>query len=460
MTTVNETPAVTRSAAELEELDRRVLLHPHQNGAQHERRTMVRGSGCLVWDARGVELLDVMGGGNWVAQVGHGRTELAEAAARQMGTLEYFTGFDIFANDQSLMLAERLVALAPDGLDRVFFTNGGSEGVETAIKFARLYHHHRGEPDRTWVISRHFAYHGTTYGSGTATGFPGMHQGIGLGLPHVAKVSPAHPYRAPDLAPGRDLTDFLLDELAGTIDQIGAGNIAAMIGEPVMGGAGILIPPADYWPRVRELLARHGILLIADEVVTGFGRTGAWFDSAVRGMRADIAVVAKGLTSGYAPLGAVLVRDEIGETVAGGDAYLFHGHTYSGHATACAVALANLDLVDREQLVGRSATVGEWFGAALAPLGDRPHVGEVRIAGATVGIELVADRGTREPLMAGAVARELRDVHRVVARDYGNTLVMAPPLVISQPQVTRAAEAVAEVISRLGAGGELAGRSR
>jgi putrescine aminotransferase len=287
-----------------------------------------------------------------------------------------------------------------------------------------------------------------------------MHHGIGPELPHVAKVSPAHPYRAPDLAPGRDLTDFLLEELSGTIAQIGAGNIAAMIGEPVMGGAGILVPPADYWPRVRELLSRHGILLIADEVVTGFGRTGAWFDSAVRGMRADVVVVAKGLTSGYAPLGAVLVGDGIAETVAGGDAYLFHGHTYSGHATACAVALANLDLVEGEQLVGRSATVAEWFRAALAPISDLPRVGDVRIAGATVGVELVVDRGTREPLMAGAVTRELRETHRVVARDYGNTLVMAPPLVISQPQVAYAAEALADVLARLDASGEVAGRSR
>ncbi len=443
------TGAPARSAAELEELDRRLLLHPHQTGLRQERCVIVRGAGCTVWDAHGTELLDMMGGGNWVAQVGHGRAELAEAAARQIGTLEYFTGFDVFSNDQSLELAERLVALAPEGLDRVFFTNGGSEGVESAMKFARLYHHHRGEPQRTWIIARHFAYHGSTYGSGTATGFPGMHEGIGLGLPHVSKVSAPHPYRAADICPGRDLTDFLIEELAATIDRIGAGNIAAMIGEPVMGGAGILVPPTDYWPRVRELLDRHGILLIADEVVTGFGRTGAWFDAAQRGMRPDIVVLAKGLTSGYAPLGAVLVRDDIGETVVGGDAYLFHGHTYSGHAAACAVALANLDVLESEDLIRRSTTVGEWLRVALAPVAELARVGEVRVAGATVGIELVSDRGTREPLMAGPVASELRHRHRMVTRDYGNTLVMAPPLVVSRADVDRAASAVLDVIGRL-----------
>jgi adenosylmethionine-8-amino-7-oxononanoate aminotransferase len=443
------TGAPARSAAHLEELDRRRLLHPHQTGARTERCVIVRGAGCTVWDAHGTEYLDMMGGGNWVAQIGHGRAELAGAAARQIGTLEYFTGFDIFSNDRALELADRLVALAPDGLDRVFFTNGGSEGVESAMKFARLYHHHRGQPERTWIIARHFAYHGSTYGSGTATGFPGMHVGVGPGLPHVVKVSPPHTYRAEDMCPGRDLTDFLIEELATTIDTIGAGNVAAMIGEPVMGGAGILVPPADYWPRVRELLDRHGILLIADEVVTGFGRTGAWFDSAQRGMRPDIVVLAKGLTSGYAPLGAVLAGDGIAETLVGGDAYLFHGHTYSGHAGACAVALANLDVLQSESLTDRSVTVGGWLRQALAPVAELARVGEVRVAGATAGIELVADRGTREPLMAGGVATGLRHGHRVVTRDYGNTLVMAPPLVVSRADVERAAAAVLDVIGAL-----------
>ncbi|WFE28714.1 aminotransferase class III-fold pyridoxal phosphate-dependent enzyme [Solwaraspora sp. WMMD791] len=412
---------MTRPAKDLDELDRRVLLHPHQSGARGVRCVTVGGSGCTAWDAHGTEPLDVMGGGNWVAQVGHGRAEPADAAARQTGRLEYFTGFDSFSNDLSLDLAERLVRLSPDGPERVFFTNGGSEGVETAIKFARLFHHHRGEPDRTWILSRHYAYHGSTDGSGTATGIPGIHAGIGPGLPHVEKVSPAYPYRAAELYGEADATDLLLRELATAIDRIGAGNIAAMIGEPLMGGAGILVPPDDYWPRVRELLSRHGILLIADEVVTAFGRTGAWFDSAARGMAADLVVIAKGLTSGYAPLGAVLLRDDIGETVAGGDSYLLHGHTYSGHPTACPVALANLDLSEREELVARAGTIGRWFRAHPA---------------ATSGLP------------------------RVVARDHGDTLVMAPPLVVTEQEVVRAAEALFEVGFRLDGDGGLTGESR
>ncbi|MBV9823030.1 MAG: aspartate aminotransferase family protein, partial [Actinobacteria bacterium] len=421
-------PSKTGYAAdELEDLDRRLLLHPHQSAAHADRCVIVRGSGCTVWDARGNELLDAMGGGNWVAQVGHGRTELAQAAARQIAELEYFTGFDVYSNPQAIRLAERLVGLAPAGLDRVFFTSGGSEGVETAMKLARLYHYHRKEPERTWIIARQFAYHGSTYGSGAATGFPGFADGIGLALPHVARVTLPHPYRAEDLYGGQDPTDFLIAELAATIDDIGATNIAAMIGEPVMGGGGVLVPPPDYWPRVRELLSRHGILLIADEVVTGFGRTGAWFDSERRDMRPDIVVTAKGLTSGYAPLGAVLLNGETADLVSG--EHFFHGHTYFGHPLPCAVALANLDLMESEGLVERSIAIGTWFEKSLAPLDDLPHVGDVRIAGATIGVELVADRRTRQPLMAEAVAVEMRRRHGVVIREYGNVLVFAPPLV-------------------------------
>jgi putrescine aminotransferase len=459
MTITRNASEIAYSADQLEKLDRQLLVHPHQSGEHLERCVIVRGAGCTVWDARGNELLDAMGGGNWVAQVGHARPELAQAAAQQLGELEYFTGFDIYSNDIAIRLAQRLVDLAPAGLDRVFLTSGGSEGVETAMKLARLFHHHRNQPDRTWIITRHFAYHGSTFGSGAATGFPGFSEGIGLPLPHVEKVSLPHPYRAAELYGSQDPTDFLIAELSDTISRIGAGNIAAMIGEPVMGGAGVLVPPADYWPRVRELLSKHGILLIADEVVTAFGRTGAWFDSAERGMAADIVVTAKGLTSGYAPLGAVLMSDELAETVAGGDAHLFHGHTYFGHPLPCAIALANLDVMEQEGLIARAHTIGEWFKTALAPLAELPRVGDIRIAGATVGIELVGDRNTREPLMAGDVAIEMRKRHQVIVRDYGNNLVLAPPLVIAPEQVDRASNALHEVVSRLGADGHLAAGS-
>ncbi|WP_020670886.1 aspartate aminotransferase family protein [Amycolatopsis nigrescens] len=454
MTTTQHETKSPRTAGELEDLDRRHLIHPHQTGQNAERSVIVRGAGSSVWDANGTEFLDVSGAGNWACQVGYGRAELVAAATAQAERLAYFSGFFGFSNDKSVELAVRLAELAPENINRVFFTCGGSEGVETAIKLVRLFHHHRGEPDRTWIISRSLAYHGATYGSGTATGFPPMHDGIGPNLPHFEKVSPPTFFRSTELYGDADPTDFLLRELAETIERIGPGRIAAMIGEPVMGGGGVLVPPADYWPRVRELLSEHGILLIADEVVTAFGRTGAWFDSEQRGMAPDVIVTAKGLTSGYAPLGAVLMTDEIGETVAGEGAYFFHGHTYSGHPAACAVALANLDLLEQDGLLERSRLIGEWFRDALAPAAELPVVGDIRITGATAGIEL-ADPVTGAPIMAGQVTTELRHAHAVILREYGPTVVLSPPLVITEHEVRRAAEAVIEVLSRLGNDGQV-----
>jgi PLP-dependent transaminase len=336
--------ALSLSPAELEDLDRRRLIHPLLPGGRTDRCVIVRGKGATIWDAHGNALLDMTGAGNWLAQVGHGRTELAEVMAEQAGRLAYFTSFGEFSNDQSIRLAERLTALAPEGLNRVFFTSGGSEGVDMAIKAARLYHSRRGEPNRTWIISRQMGYHGSTYGGGSATGFDFVHHGVGPILPHVRKVSPPFPFH-PEMYGGEQITDFLVRELEQTIEEIDPGRVAAMIGEPVMGGGGVVEPPADYWPRVREVLSRHGILLIADEVVTGYGRTGAWFASPERGMAPDVVVTAKGITSGYVPLGAVLMSDDVGGAIAGGDGFQ-HGFTYFGHPVACAVAYANLDILE------------------------------------------------------------------------------------------------------------------
>ncbi|MER6662922.1 aspartate aminotransferase family protein [Amycolatopsis japonica] len=455
MTISSPTGTARMTAAALEALDRRHLIHPHQRDSRSARHVIVRGEGCLVWDAHGTELLDATGGANWLCQVGHGRREIADAAAEQLARLEYFTSFDVYSNDKSILLAARLAELAPAGLDRVFFTNGGSEGVDTAIKAARLYHHRRGEPERTWLLARRMGYHGATYGSGTATGFDGMQHAVGPNLPHVEKLTPPHPYRA-EFYDGQDPADFLVAELRQTIERIGAHRIAAMIGEPVMAGGGVITPPPDYWPRVREVLDEHGILLIADEVVTAFGRTGSWFDSERRGMRPDLVVTAKGLTSGYVPLGAVLLGGRIADALTEGDGF-FHGHTYFGHAVACAVGLANLDLIERECLLVNATRIGDWFRDGLAAAADLPVVGDVRVEGATAGIELVADRDAREPIMAADVAAEIREAHQVVVRDYGNTIVLSPPLVLEEEQAARTTRAVTEVLSRLAPDGQITG---
>lgn len=458
MTISHSLPAFS-SAAELEDLDRRYLIHPYNRRDRKNRCVIVRGRGCTLWDAEGNELLDVAGGGLFLGQVGHGRAELADVAASQMAELEYFTSLREFSNDKSIRLAERLVELAPEGIGKVFYTSGGSEGVDTAVKIARMYHHSRGEPDRTWIISRRIGYHGSTLGAGSITGFDFFHVGVGPTLPHVEHVTPPYPYRT-EFYGGADPTEFLLAELDETIQRIGPDRIAAMIGEPIIGAGGAIIPPDDYWPRVRELLSRHGILLIADEVVTGFGRTGAWFDSVGRGMAPDLVVTAKGLTSGYQPLGAVLMRDDIGETLPG-DHGFFHGYTWFGHPVACAVALANLDLIEKEGLLDKALAIGDWFSSGLAPLAELPVVGQVRVAGALIGIELVADQESRswlDPAVGEMLSDELRDVDGVIVRNEGSAILLAPPLVLEEAQANRAAAAIVGVLSRLNGDGTLAPR--
>ncbi|ADJ48559.1 aminotransferase class III [Amycolatopsis mediterranei S699] len=457
MTIAPQTPSVAEAAAELEKLDRRHLFRSMQRGDIHDRVVIVRGEGCTVWDARGNELLDAAGGGVWHSPLGHGRKELAEVAAKQITELEYFTSLLEFSNDKAIHLAARIAGLAPEGINRVFFTSGGSESVETAIKAARLFHHRRGEPDRTWILSRHYSFHGAAYGSGTATGFPPMQEGVGPNLPHVEKLTPPNSYR-PEMFGGQDQTDFLLAELEQTIERIGAGNIAAMIGEPIMAGGGVLEPPADYWPRVREVLSRNGILLIADEVVTAYGRVGSWFESEVRGMRPDMITMAKGIAGGYAPLGATLMTDEIADGLleTGG---FFHGYTFQGHPVACALGLATIDIIEREQLVPKAHTIADWLRTGLAPAADLPAVGDIRIVGSLAGLEMVTDLEHKIPQEWAPVERvcfEIRKRHGVIARPYGHMLVLAPPLVITEDEARRATDAVVDVVSRFSADGSLA----
>jgi len=446
VTLTSHAPART---SDLIDLDRRHLVHPHHTPARPERQVFVRGRGGWVWDEFGVRYLDMMGGGNWVAQVGHARAELVAAGAAQLGELEFFSCWREYVNEPAIRLAERLAALAPADLNRVFYTCGGSDGTDTAIKIARRYFYERGEPNRTWIIGRHFGYHGCTLGSGSVTGLADMQVGAGPTLPHIAKVSAPMPYRDEQYG-DQNPTDVQLAELAEVIERIGAHNIAAMIGEPILGGAGVVAPPADYWPRVRALLREHGVILIADEVITAFGRTGHWFASADFGMDADLIITAKGLTSGYAPLGAVLMRDEIGDVLSNNDSFFFHGQTYYGHPVSCRIALANLDVLAEENLVERAGTLGQWFSDGLAPLMQIPIVGDVRVSGAMVGVELVEDQQTKTPLAMDRVlgiVDTLRERHRVLVRDYGPTLVIGPPLVAPRDDVDDACAALRHCIA-------------
>ena len=451
---MSTTAAGSGLAARLAETDRAHIIHPYLPATTTERIVMVEGDGCTLRDADGREYLDATGG-LWLAQIGHGRREVAEAAARQIERLEYFTSFWEFSNDRAIELAERLTGLAPGRLDHVYFTSGGSEGNEAAIKMARYYHHRRGQPDRNWILARDKAYHGIGYGSGTATGYDVYHEGFGPMLPNVHHLTPPWPYRS-ELFDGRDPTDFLIDELERTIADIGADRIAAMIGEPIMGVAGMIVPPADYWPRVAEVLRRHGILLILDEVVTAYGRVGQWFAARHFGVEPDLITTAKGITSGYIPLGAVLVADHVAEEL-GREHGFPMGYTYNGHPTACAVALTNLDVIEREGLLGRALEVGGHLLDGLRTLERLPIVGEVRGVGMMLAVELVADRETRQPLpgaeqMESVIMRETG----VIVRNCAHSIVLSPPLVMTEAEADRVVEAIGSVLERTGTDGAIA----
>jgi putrescine aminotransferase len=417
-------------AADLAALDAAHVLHPHSTvGRPVEPLVIVRGHGALIWDADGREYVDGTCG-LWQCAVGHGRRELAEAAARQMETLEFYASFWDFANEPSIRLAARLAALAPAGLDTAFFTNGGSEGIETAIKLVRLAWHAQGHPERHVVLSRRGAYHGVGAASLAATGIPPLREGFAPLAPGFVHLGSPHPSTP---------TAALVDELEETIARIGPDRVAAFVGEPVLGVGGMIPPPDGYWPAVGEVLRRHGILLVLDEVVTAYGRTGHWFAAERYGIDADLIVTAKALTSGYVPMGAVLIGERLLQLLDG--VPFRHGFTYNGHPTGAAVALANLDIIEREDLLGRARETGAYLLERLTPLAELPAVAAVRGVGLMLGIELAAPDAS--PVAVGARRRG------VIVRATGQKVVLSPPLVIERDACDRIADALAAELTAL-----------
>lgn len=427
--------------------DRAHIIHPYLPASTEERVIMNKGKDCKLWDIDGKEYLDATGG-LWLAQIGHGRESLAEAAKNQLETLEYFTSFWEFSNDKAIALANKLVEISPDNITHVYFTSGGSEGNEAALKMARYFHHRRGNSNRNWIIARRNSYHGIAYGGGSLSGFPVYHEGFGPMLPHVEHVTPPWPYRH-ELYNGQDPTDFLINELEETIKRIGPENIAAMVGEPIMGVGGMLVPPDDYWPRVSALLKKYGILLVFDEVVTAYGRVGEWFAAQYFGVEPDIIITAKGITSGYIPLGAVLMSEEVA-TELGKDFGFPMGYTYNGHPTAAAVALENIRVIEEEGLLDQAKKIGEYLHNGLRELLDLPIVGEVRYVGMMHAVELVSDKETRAPLpmLQPMLPDVIRRESGVIVRDCGHNLVLSPPLIMTEEEADRCVAAMRSVLER------------
>jgi putrescine aminotransferase len=430
-----------RTTAEWKSLDAAHFLHPftdHKQLHQETSRIITRADGMYLWDSEGHKILDGMAG-LWCTAVGYGRKELAEAAATQMQQLPYYNAFFKTATMPAIELAARLTKLVGRDMNHVFYATSGSEAVDTIIRLSRHYWSLKGQPSKKYIISRTHGYHGSTVAGASCGGMPDMHRQAG-DLPYFSQVMPPYWYGlGGDLEPA-EFGRLAAKALEDRIIELGAENVAAFIGEPIQGAGGVIIPPDSYWPEVQRICREHDILLIADEVICGFGRTGQWFGSQTFNIKPDLMSLAKGLTSGYIPLSAVMVGDRVATTLIEEGGEFNHGFTYSGHPVACAVALANLDIIEREQLVPHAATQGATLFAKLQDtLGDHPLVGEVRMTGLIGAIELVQNKATRQffpsSLGVGTRCRNNCFGNNLVMRAVRDTMVFSPPLIINDAQI-------------------------
>ncbi|MBO0685621.1 MAG: aspartate aminotransferase family protein, partial [Candidatus Dormibacteraeota bacterium] len=438
----------TDEASRLYELDRTHWLHPQGDlgGAPGTipQVMFARGEGAVLTDVEGRKYVDAMAS-LWNVNVGYGRRELAEAAARQMSELAFSSAYGGFGNPPATRLAARLAELAPGDLEVTFFASGGGEANDTAYKLARLYWKLRGEPGKLNVVSRLRDYHGTTLGATAATGLPVFWEGFGPLAPGFLHAPAPDPYRHQPGEDGAGAGAAYARKLEEVVLEAGPETVAAVVAEPVQGAGGLIVPPADYLPLVREVCDRHGLLLIADEVITGFGRTGRWFGLEHWQVRPDLMIFAKGITSGYLPLSGVMLSGDVHRTLAGLGAYLPHGFTYSGHPVACAVALRNLQVLEEEGLVARAAAMGERLQQRLAGLRSHALVGDVRGLGLLGGVELVRDRETKELHAPSAGVARRVSLHAlaegVIVRALGGDVIaLAPPFVITEDQVNQVVE--------------------
>jgi L-2,4-diaminobutyrate transaminase len=431
------------------ELDRASWLHPFSSLVEQSARdpfVVSEARGTRVRDASGREYLDAMAG-LWCVNAGFGRREIADAMAEQAARLPYYHAFAGAVNEPAVRLAAKLLELAPVPMARVFFASSGSEANDTQIKLIWRYNNLRGKPAKKKLLARRRGYHGSTVASASLTGLPYVHEGFDLPLARFSHVSPAHwPSDALRGESEGAYAERLARELEETIVGEDPNTVAGFFAEPVMGAGGVLVPPATYFARIQPVLRRHDVLLIADEVICGFGRTGRWFGSQRFGISPDLVTVAKGLTSGYAPLSACLVSEPIVDVLraAAPDAGAFnHGYTYSGHPVACAAALANLAIFERERLVERADRIGALLQRRLRETcAAHPKVRDVR------GVGMIAAVEPREPDDAKRL-QALLFADGVLTRAVGGAVAMSPPLILDEAEVDELADALQRALEKL-----------
>lgn len=427
---------------ELQAIDAAHHMHPFTDGNALTKkgvRIIKSAKGVFLKDSEGEELLDAMAG-LWCVNIGYGRPELADAAARQMRELPYYNTFFQSTHIPALTLAQRIADLAPGDLNHVFFASGGSDANDTNIRVARHYWAAQDKPDKQIIISRHNAYHGSSMGSASLGGMKPMHKQGGLPIADIIHIN------QPDWwSEGEDLSldDFgrqRAGELQAAIEQYGEDRIAAFIAEPIQGAGGVIIPPDSYWPEIRKICDAHEILLIADEVICGFGRTGNWFGSQTVDIQPDIMTIAKGLSSGYIPIGGSVVSNKVASVVAAGGEFN-HGYTYSGHPVSAAVALENLRIIDEEGLVEKVKNeTGPHLQKKWSAFEDHPLIGEARVVGMMGSMVMTPDKSKRakfpgEAGKIGSICREHCYNNNLVMRAVGDRMIISPPLIISESEI-------------------------
>lgn len=431
------------TTADIQALDAEHHLHPFTNtGALNKKgaRVITKGEGVYLWDSEGNKIIDGMAG-LWCVNMGYGRKELVEAANTQMNQLAYYNTFFQTTHTPAAELAREIASVTPGDLNHIFFANSGSEAIDTIIRLVRQYWAIKGKPYRNILISRENAYHGSTVGGTSLGGMSGMHkQGAPL-VPNIERIRQPYWYGEAGDMSEEEFGIACAKALEEKILEVGPDNVAAFVGEPIQGAGGVIVPPANYWAEIQKICQKYDILLAADEVICGFGRTGSWFGSETLGITPDIISMAKGLSSGYLPIAAVAVGDRISNALIEHDDDFNHGYTYSGHPVSAAVAIANIRLMKEENIVDYVANdIGPYFQQKLRDtLGEHPLVGHIEGVGLVAGIALVKDKATKElfpdDLDIGMICRDHCFNNGLIMRAVGSRMVLSPPLVISRDEV-------------------------
>ncbi|MEJ6004189.1 aspartate aminotransferase family protein [Paucibacter sp. AS339] len=436
----------TRSTQAWQAADASHFLHPFtdfQGLAKKGSRIITRAENIYLWDSEGHKILDGMSG-LWCVNIGYGEQSLIDAATRQMKELPFYNAFFQTATMPAIELAELLAELSPPGFEHVFFTSSGSEGNDTIVRMVRRYWDLQGQPERQVIIGRHNGYHGSTMAGASLGGMSGMHAQGGLPIPNISHIEQPHWFEL-----GQDMSreDFGIKAARWLEDKIlalGANRVAAFIGEPIQGAGGVIVPPSTYWPEIQRICDKYGILLVSDEVICGFGRTGRWFGCETMGFKPDLITFAKGVTSGYIPLGGVLVGERVAKVLIEQGGEFNHGFTYSGHPTACAVALANLKLLRERRIVEQvREDIGPYLAQRVAELNDHPLVGETQTCGMLAAVQLVKHKAAEHQraevfdpaLEVGMMCRAHCFGNGLIMRAVGDRMIVAPPLVMTRPQI-------------------------